>query len=144
MSNPASVADVEARWRPLSAQEAQNAAAYLMDAWALLKSKISGLDAAAAADPDLAENVIRVEAQMVLRVLKNVDGVTTTTISVDDASRTVRRDGVVASGWLYVSDDELEELSPGATGAGAFTIRPTAVPYCTPLTPVDPVWGQPW
>lgn len=132
MSNPVRVSDLEARWRILSDAETITAEAVLDDAWALLKSKIPGLDEAASGDVDLSANVVRVESQMVLRVLKNPDGIKTTTVSIDDASRTITRDGNTSTG-LYVTDEELGSLSAEGE-AGAFTIRPTAKPFYGPTS----------
>jgi Gp19/Gp15/Gp42-like protein len=138
MSNPVTVEDLEARWRPLTDPEKTTAQAFLDDAWALLKSKVPNLDALAAADPDLFANVVRIESQMVLRVLKNPDGTKTTSLSIDDATRTWTKDASGATGLLYVTDDELQALYPDGE-SGAFTIRAVAQPFCSPCTD-DPRW----
>lgn len=138
MTNPAQVADVEARWRPLSDQETTNASAYLDDAWVMLKRRISGLDAHATADEDFSADVVRVECQMVLRVLKNPDGKTQE--AIDDYSYS--RDKAVSGGLLYVTDDELADLVGQSYAPSSFTIRATANPFtsCSPQGPYLTEW----
>lgn len=127
MPNPATSADIEDRWRPLSAQETTNADTFLDDAWVMLKRHFTDLsvdiEAEIAADADLRADVVRVEATAVLRVLKNPDGLAQE--SVDDY--TYKRDEAVASGLLYFSDDELDGLVPGSGVKGrAFMVDPLA------------------
>jgi hypothetical protein len=111
MANAATVADIEARWRPLTAQETTNADALLDDAWALLLTRRPSLEADITAGTVTAANVVRVEVAMILRVMRNPDGKVSERI--DDYSYT--RDAAVATGGLYVSDDELGDLTPGRT-----------------------------
>lgn len=123
MPNPATTADVVARWRPLSAQETINATTFLDDAWGMLKRRMTRLgvdiETAIAADADLAAEVVRILATAVLRVMKNPDGKRSE--SIDDYMW--HRDQSIAAGLLYFTDDELEELSPESTGGGAFSIN---------------------
>ena len=112
MPNPASTSDIEARWRNLSLQEATNAATFLDDAWNLLLGRRPTLEADIAAGTVTTANVVRVVCAMVLRVLKNPDGKTEE--SVDDYS--YKRDGAVSSGALYVTPDELADVTPGRRG----------------------------
>ena len=109
MANPATTADIEARWRPLSAQETTNAEALLDDAWALLIARRPTLDADIAAETVSEANVIRVVVAMVLRVLRNPDGKLEE--KIDDYS--YRRDSATSTGGLYVTSDELADLTPG-------------------------------
>jgi hypothetical protein len=109
MANPATVADIEARWRPLTAQETTNADALLADAWALLIARRPTLEADITAGTVSTENVVRVVVAMVLRVLRNPDGKLEE--SIDDY--TYRRDSAVSTGSLYVTPDELADLTPG-------------------------------
>lgn len=109
MPNPTTTADLEARWRPLSAQETTNANALLGDAWALLLSRRPTLEADMAAGTVSQANVVRVVSAMVLRVLRNPEGVLSET--VDDY--TYRRDAVVSGGLLHVTGDELADITPG-------------------------------
>lgn len=109
MANPATTADIEARWRPLTDQETTNANAFLDDAWAELLSRRPGLEADIAADTVSEANVIRVVSAMVTRVLKNPGGYDSE--SIDDWSG--RRNQLVADGVLRVTSEELALVSPG-------------------------------
>lgn len=111
MTNPVVVADLEARWRPLSDQEQTNATAFLGDAWALLLSRRPDLEAYFAAGTISDATITRVVCAMVLRVMKNPDGYDSE--SVDDYS--YRRNAVIASGLLHVTPDELADLTPMAS-----------------------------
>jgi hypothetical protein len=123
MPNPAVVADVTDRWRPLSAQETTNAQTFLDDAWRMLKRQLAAqgvdIEALMVDDADLTAEVIRVEATAVLRVMKNPDAMRQE--SIDDYSYT--RDEAVSSGLLYFTDDEIGALVPGmSSGRRAFSI----------------------
>lgn len=122
MPNPATVPDVEFRWRPLSADESAVAATLLDDAWSILQVRLPTLAARLAADPiEVDDNLVRMTlANMVIRVLRNVDGKTQE--SIEDYSYSINQS--VAAGYLYVSDDELSVLTPTATSSAAFTINP--------------------
>jgi hypothetical protein len=109
MANPATIADIEARWRPLSDQETTNANAFLGDAWALLLSRRPNLEDDIAAGTVTSANVIRVVCAMVLRILKNPDAWDQETI--DDWSG--RRNALTADGILRVTPDELADITPG-------------------------------
>lgn len=114
MSNPADPADIEDRWRPLSAQEQTNATVLLDDAWRMLKRRIGDLETRMATETDLLGEVVRVLCAATLRVLKNPDGMRSET--VDDYTGT--RDASVATGLLYFTDDELGGLRvDGSSGA---------------------------
>jgi hypothetical protein len=133
--NPVVVADLEARFRSLTDDEQTVAQALLDDAWAILLGQKPNLDAQMAAG-DVAEELVRfVVAAMVLRVLRNPNGVRQW--SVDDYSET--RDAALSAGALYLSPDELGLLSPPGTGSGAaFTITPgNDGPGYRTDTPVD-------
>lgn len=116
--NPATVADVEDRWRPLSEQETTNATAFLVDAWGLLTDRLPTLETNIAAGAVSQQNVIRVVCAMVLRVLKNPDGYDSE--SVDDW--TGRRAALVASGLLQVTPEELADLTPGRTNRSSLRL----------------------
>lgn len=127
MPNPATVADVIARWRPLSDQETTNAETFLADAWVMLKRRMSiedvDIEALIADDVDLRADVVRVLASAVLRVMKNPDGKSRE--SIDDYSW--QRDEALSAGLLYFTDDELDGLIPGSGEKGrAFMIDPLA------------------
>jgi hypothetical protein len=128
MANPAAVDDLVSRWRTLTAQETTNGTTFLADAWGLLKRiylrRGEDLDALVATDDDgFADEVVRILATAVLRVMKNPDGKRQE--SIDDYSWT--RDESVSSGLLYFTDDELDGLIPGSGVTGrAFSIDPLA------------------
>lgn len=107
--NPASIADVEARWRPLSDSEFVNAEAFLGDAWAEVLSRRPNVEADMAAGSISEANVVRVVAAMVLRVLRNPEGYDQE--SIDDWSG--RRSALVADGVLRITPDELAAITPG-------------------------------
>lgn len=109
MPNPATVADVEARWRPLTAQETTNAETFLDDAWWLVTSRRPTLEDDMTAGSVTEGNVIRVLATMVKRVLMNPGGYDSE--SIDDWSG--RRNALVADGVLRLTDDELADITPG-------------------------------
>lgn len=109
MANPATVADLEARWRPLTTLETTNAEALLEDAWALLLSRRPNLEDDLTDETVSEANVVRVVAAMVLRVLRNPDGKLEE--SIDDYR--YRRDSALSAGVLYVTADELAGISPG-------------------------------
>lgn len=117
--NPVTYVDLESRWRPLSPQEIETSYALLDDAWSILLSRAPTLQARMDSGVLSVDLVRTVVVSMVLRVLRNPDGKISETI--DDY--TYRRSDAVASGSLYVSDDELALLEPTATSSGAFTIR---------------------
>lgn len=125
MTNPATTADLEARWRPLSAQEEINGETFLADAWRMLRRRITTLEDDIAADEsgDLEAEAVRVMCTAVLRVMKNPDGKRQE--SIDDYAWT--RDQAVSSGLLYFADSELEDLFPGTVEkGGAYSIDPLA------------------
>jgi hypothetical protein len=102
------VTDIEARWRPLSGQDRTVAQSLLADAWALLTSRRPQLEADIASGSVSTASVVRVVSAMVIRVLRNPDGKLQE--SVDDYS--YRRDSLVSSGVLHVTDSELADLTP--------------------------------
>lgn len=122
MGNPVLLDDLEARWRPLLDTEKANAQALLDDAWAIANAQVpmltSSLDSGGVS-PDVVRAVV---SAMVIRVLRNPDGVRTW--SVDDYSQT--RDNSVSAGALYLSEDELALIgaSIGRPRRGAFSITP--------------------
>lgn len=125
MPNPATTADLVARWRSLSTQETTTGQTLLDDAWRMLKRHFTSLgvdlEAEVAGDAELAAEVVRVESNAVLRVLKNPDGMAQE--SIDDY-RYLRADEN-ASGELYFTDEELDGLFPGSGEKGrAFTVDP--------------------
>jgi hypothetical protein len=108
MSNPATITDIEDRFRPLTDAEKVNARAYLDDAWSLLTGRLPSLEANLAAGTVHISNAVRVVANMVVRVLRNPDGKLEE--SIDDYR--YRRDALLSSGALTVTDEELADLTP--------------------------------
>lgn len=109
MPNPATVVDIEARWRPLTDQQKTNAYAYLDDAWALLLGRRPTLEADLFDGAVSDANAVRVVSAMVLRVLRNPEGKQSE--QIDDYKYT--RAELVGSGLLHVTDDELADITPG-------------------------------
>ena len=101
------VSDLEARWRPLSTSEGFVALAYLADALNEVVVRRPTLAADVTAGLVTQASLVRVVTAMVLRVLKNPDGKGEE--SIDDYR--YKRDAVIASGALYVSDDELRLIT---------------------------------
>lgn len=123
MSNPVYVDLIEARFRPLTAEESPVAEALIDDAWAVLLATVPDVDARMASGATSRELVISVVSAMVLRVLRNPNGIRSW--SVDDYSET--RDNSVAAGSLFVSPDEVALLTGRAssTRRGAFSVAPS-------------------
>lgn len=129
MANPATTADLVSRWRTLSAQETTNGQTFLDDAWRMLKRAVlrinEDIEDLIVADTtgDLEDEVIRVLATAVLRVMKNPDGKARE--AIDDYSWA--RDEAVSAGLLYISDAELDGLVPGTGTTGrAYSLDPFA------------------
>ena len=101
------VSDLVARWRPLSASEAIVAQSYLDDALNEVTVRRPSIEADIALSLVTQASLVRVVTAMVLRVLKNPDGKGEE--SIDDYR--FKRDALVASGALYVSDDELRLIT---------------------------------
>ena len=79
------------------------------------------------------ETVADVEVAAVARKARNPEGLTSTTVSIDDGSITRRRDGVPNAGDdpLALTAAEWALLLP-ASAVGAFTVRPYFEPDCAP------------
>ncbi len=101
------VSDLEARWRPLSVSEAVVAQSYLDDALNEVTVRRPSIEADIALGLVTQASLVRVVTAMVLRVLKNPDGKGEE--SIDDYR--FKRDALVASGALYVTDDELRLIT---------------------------------
>lgn len=127
MPSIATSLDVEARWRPLSAQEAFVADTLLSDAWVLLLQHLPDIEDRITADTLDAATVTMVQARMVIRVLKNPEGYRQA--SIDDWSYT--RDQVLSSGELYASAEDLALLDGAGASSEAFTISPYGEPGYT-------------
>jgi Phage protein Gp19/Gp15/Gp42 len=112
--------DVEVRLgRTLSEPERLQVLAWLQDIEGTIKSRIPNLDDLVTAGTLPAAVVLKIEAQAVLRVLRNPDGKLTERI--DDYSWT--RDSSTATGSLCLTDEEWDELTPSSSYE-SFSIRP--------------------
>lgn len=114
----ATAADVEARLgRTLDTSEAQIVTARLGDAELIIKSRIPDLASKITAGTILQAAVVMVESDMVLRLIKNIDGFSQET----DGNYSYSRLQEVASGTLEVLPREWNLL--GIRG-GVYTITP--------------------
>lgn len=119
----ATVADVEARLgRSLEAGEQQIVETRLNDVELLIRNRVPDLDTRVANGSIDLEVLIMVEANSVLRLIKNIDGYRAET----DGNYSYQIDDRVASGRLDILSDEWALL--GVT-AGVFTIRTNLAPY---------------
>ncbi|GAA5156987.1 Gp19/Gp15/Gp42 family protein [Amycolatopsis dongchuanensis] len=114
-ATPQDVAD--RYFRPLDPDEERVVAARLEDAERLIKARIPDLDAKVAAGTIDQGTVVMVEADMVLRLIRNPDGYTSET----DGNYSYTISAAVASGTLEVRPDEWSLL--GISG-GVFVIAP--------------------
>lgn len=129
MADLATVADVESRWRPLTAEQLPVALALLGDASRVLRARQPDLDTRIAAGTLDGQLVAGVVARAVLRVLRNPDGKVQE--SIDDYA--FRRADAVADGLLYVDPGDLALVGDDSPGA-AFGITPAGEPgYRTTL-----------
>lgn len=114
----ATVPNVQARFtRPLTLEEEQMAQTLLDDVEARLRARIPDLDERVDADANYLALVVQVEANAVLRVLRNPEGYRQET----EGNYSYSLSAAVASGHLFVMDSEWDLL--GAR-RGAFTITP--------------------
>ena len=123
MPNPVTTADLEARFRPFTGTaEEDTAQALLDDAWEVLLMTVPDLDARIDAGTVSTGAAVFVVTSMVLRVLRNPNGVRQW--SVDDYSET--RDSSLSAGALYASEGEIALLTGRASTARrrAFSITP--------------------
>jgi len=109
MLNPTTIEDVENRWRPLTGQLRTNCEAFLDDAWWLLTDKVPDLEEQVTNGKIAVGNIRRLIAHVVRRILINPEGLLEE--EIDDYRK--RRDTLVSSGRLYITQDEINELLPG-------------------------------
>ena len=92
----------------------------LGDSWELITSQLTHAEGRVATDAKYASLVVQVQCAMVLRVIKNPDGLLSE--QIDDY--TYRRDSALSAGSLYLSDAERALLGTGdGQSDGAWTIR---------------------
>ncbi|MFE3461367.1 Gp19/Gp15/Gp42 family protein [Nocardiopsis aegyptia] len=103
----ATVDDVDARLdRDLTPEERDLAAVLLNDAEVKIRRRARNLVARAAADPEWREALVMVEANAVLRVLRNPEGYRQET----DGNYSYSLSAAVAAGHLYIMASEWEDL----------------------------------
>jgi hypothetical protein len=128
MANPATTANIESRWRPLTPAEGIVATTRLEDAWRKLKKDIPDLESRMSGNADLEADTVRVLADAVIRVLQSAarDGLRKGSVGVDDGTASWELDASIQAG-LYFTDDELADLS--STGrrrrARAYSVQPS-------------------
>lgn len=114
----ATVDDVQDRLdRELTDDEKRLAATLLEDVEAIIRSRVRNLLRRAAADESYRQIVVMVEANAVLRVLRNPEGYRQET----EGNYSYSLNAAVASGHLFVLGSEWELLG---ANRGAFTITP--------------------
>ena len=126
MPNPASLEDVQSRWKTLAGQEAGTAQTFLDDAWVMLKRRLPDLETRLedndplAAQADLIATAVRVLCSAVIRVLKNPDGA----VEEDIDDHRIKYGDAGPDGVLGFTQDELDDLSAPAAGVAgkAFSI----------------------
>lgn len=121
----ATVADVSTRLgRPISdPAEVLQVEAWLGDVEGLILARIADLVERADAGRPLVATVVMIEANAVIRKIRNPEGKKNERI--DDYSYGLSDDA--ARGDIFLSDDEWDLLLP-SSGSGAFSTRPGFVP----------------
>jgi hypothetical protein len=104
--------EVASRWRTLTAAEVTVAETRLADAEALVRGLVPLIEDYVTAGTVLASNVVRVQVEMVLRLLKNPLGVRQESRTIDDFAHSWTRENSLADGRLFVTDEELALLRP--------------------------------
>lgn len=119
MATPfATSADLEARWRPLSAAEETRATVLLGDASAIIRSLSPGIDDAIFADdvdPDVPKAIVCAMVKRVMQGPSDLDGVTQQQQSAGPFSQGVSFAN--PSGDLYLTKFEKKRLGIGAQRA---------------------------
>lgn len=128
MDTPATTQDVVNRWRPLSPGEELIAKTLLDDAWADVTTQVPSVPARAEANQTFKRVVVSILVAMVLRVLKNPDGIRQ--MSIDDYQVTI--DSTRSTGALYLADDERERLLEVVQALPGIYSVPLGVPYWGP------------
>lgn len=121
--NLATTDDVEVLYRHLELSEELLAFRLLRMASAMVRSKVANLDQRVLTGDLDATTVTDVVASMVVRVLRNQEGVTQETIGSASASFSVN----VAPGYLLITPDELALLIPTAAArasVGSINLNP--------------------
>jgi hypothetical protein len=113
--------------RALTADETALVTLLLDDVERMIVRRVIDLDAQIAADPPTIDQamVVKVEAWAVVRFMKNPDGKYQEALQ---GEYSFTRDQSIASGTLYITDDEWDDLLPSTQTSSAFTIRPYSSP----------------
>lgn len=120
MSNPVTLSDLKARWRyDFDIPSDPTLQVTLDDAWRFLLSRDRTLEARIADSTVAAEDVVYVVCRIALRTLGNPEGKKQE--SIDDYAWT--RDASLASGEMFVTDDELAMLAPTVAPATRGSVR---------------------
>lgn len=114
--------DIVSRWRALEPDESGIVNKVIEDAQDILEDDAEAEGISQPTTDRGQRAYVRAVANMVIRVLKNPDGILTETLD----GYTYRRDSAVSSGALVPTDDELARLRPVVRRRrGAFTIVPS-------------------
>lgn len=119
MTSFAEPQDVVAVWRPFVGNEQAIATGRLEHASAIIRQEIPSIDeriASGALDAVLVKFVV---IDMVLRHLRNRDGI----LSETAGAWSYRRDGSLAGGVVYLDAEQRRQLSGGRSGARARSLR---------------------
>lgn len=123
-------ADVSAAWRTLTADEQAVATTQLEFASAVIRRYVDDVDTRIADGTLDADLVKHVAVAMVLRHMRNPEGLrsTSTQQAIDDYSETVTetRDQALSAGSIYLTDEELSLIAK--RGRRAFSIAPSVEP----------------
>jgi hypothetical protein len=116
--------NISDRWRPLIPGEDSIIATLIQDAQDILEEALESRGILELPDGERWRRAyVRVVATMVKRVLQNPEGYLSTAFTIDDYRQEYRRDSAVSAGVLYVSDLELDGLTPAARRRrGSFSI----------------------
>ena len=115
MTTYATVAQLAAKFRPLSASEEATAEMHLEEGSALLRGLVSGLDDAIADATVDAILVRKVLTDAVLRVMRNPSGATSQTVGPEQATFS----GLNAKAEVTFTESELALVTPPVDGVSA-------------------------
>lgn len=119
---PVAPDEIVDRWRPLESDEAGIIDKVIGDAQDILEDDAEAEGISMPTTERGQRAYVRAVANMVIRVLKNPDGILTETVD----GYMYRRDSAVSSGALVPTDDEIGRLRPIVRRRrGAFTIVPS-------------------
>lgn len=119
----ATTADVAAAWRPLAPDESTFAEFWLEQASEMIRDEFVTVDDRITAGSLSAVIVKGVAVAMVIRLMKNPDGMRSVQESIEDYSVTRTRDSALSAGELYMSESERRRLT--RRGRQAFSISQT-------------------